>query len=129
VTWKLEFFEVDQGKTIGTIMYDGTQMVVEGALNSLVDGRSPEDVLEIYDGWSNGYASARLVGEKRAMPQGGVRVPTMAERSKAMKNLFETNRFQDRQTGEVYDPVAVPPDPTPGEEDEGGATPSTPPGG
>jgi hypothetical protein len=125
VTWKLEFFEVDQGDAIGTITYDGTQMVVEGALHSLIDGRSPEDVLETYAGWSNGYASARLVGEKRPMPQGGVRVPTMAERSRAMKNLFETNRFQDQQTGELYEPVAVPPDPDPGEESDGGAAPST----
>jgi hypothetical protein len=125
--WKLEFFEVAQGSVIGTVTFDGTNMTVEGALSGLVDGRSPEDVLETYDGWSNGYASSRLVGEKRPMPQGGTRIPTMAERDKAMTNFLETNRFQDRQTGEVYDPVAVPPDPNPDEEDEGGSTPSTTP--
>jgi uncharacterized protein (DUF433 family) len=44
--WKLEFFEVAQGSAIGTVTFDGTTMTVEGALSGLVDGRSPDDVLD-----------------------------------------------------------------------------------
>jgi hypothetical protein len=57
------------------------------------------------------------------MPQGGVRVPTAAEQKKAMKNFLETNRYVDPSVGEEYKPAGVPPDPTPGTEEDGG-TPS-----
>jgi hypothetical protein len=118
VNWKLEFFDVNQGETIGTVTYDGSALITEGPVSGLVDGRSPDEVLAFYDGWSNGYVSSRLAGEKRPMPQGGTRIPTMAERGKAMKNFFETNRYQDA-AGEVYDPVGVPRDPDPGTEADG----------
>jgi hypothetical protein len=127
VSWKLEFFDVAQGDTIGTVTYDGAALTVDGPLAGLVDGRSPDELLELYSGWSNGYVSSRLAGTRRPMPQGGTRIPPMADRAKAMKNFLETNRYVDPGSGEEFDPVGVPSDPNPDEEDEGGDVTSTAP--
>jgi hypothetical protein len=128
-SWTLEFYDVDDGDALGSVTYDGQRMTAEGSMvQEMIEDHSPEEVLELYNGWSNGYVSARLAGDKRPLPQGGTRIHTQAEQGKAMKNLMETTTYQDPTTGEEYDPVDVPPDPTPGEEEDGGQAPTAPPG-
>lgn len=123
--WRLEFYDVSDGDELGSATFDGRRLTTDGDLVAeIVEGHSPAEVLELYNGWSNGYVSARLVGDKRTMPQDGTRIPTTAEHKKAMTNFFETNRYVDPTTGEEYDPVEVPADPTPDPEgnDAPGAT-------
>jgi hypothetical protein len=115
--WKLEFYGVSDGRELGSITFDGKKMTGERTGVEAIEGYdSPDDVLARYDGWSNGYVSARLAGEKRTMPQGGTRIHTSAEHAKAMKDLRETTHYVDPETGEDYDPPEVPADPTPGAE-------------
>jgi hypothetical protein len=125
-SWTLEFYDVADGDDLGTVTFDaatGALTADSAMVQEIVEGHSADELLEQYNGWSNGYVSSRLQGEKRTMPQGGVRVPTAAEQKKAMKNFLETNRYVDPSVGEEYKPAGVPPDPTPGTEEDGG-TPS-----
>lgn len=60
----IEFFD-DEG-VIGTIEYDEGDLVADILLQSVAQswiagGRDPADFEDAYDGWSNGYASARLI--------------------------------------------------------------------
>jgi hypothetical protein len=127
-SWTLEFYDVSDGDELGSVTYDGTTMTtVGGMVAEIVEGHSPQETLELFNGWSNGYVSARLAGAKRPLPQGGTRIPTTAEHEKAMTNFLETNRYVDPENGEEYDPVDVPPDPNPDEEEDGGDATPTPP--
>jgi hypothetical protein len=120
-SWTIEFYDVADGDDLGSVEFDGRTMTATSDMaGEMIEGADPEDVFERYRSWSNGYVSSRLKGEKRTMPQGGARIPTMDERKKAMANVLETTRYVDPQTGEEYDPVEVPADPFPDEGDQGG---------
>jgi hypothetical protein len=128
MSWTIEFYDVSDGDDLGYVTYDANTgaMTTNGVMiQEIVEGLSPDEVLERYNAWSNGYVSSRLAGEKRTMPQGGVRVPTAAEQKKAMRNFLETNRYVDPTTGDEYKPAGIPADPTPGTEEDGGSTPSS----
>jgi hypothetical protein len=111
--WELEFFSVSTGNVLGTVAYDGQSMTVTGRVGDMVEGVTPDEVLERYDGWSNGYVSARRPGEKRAVaaPSGAVLLRPVAERDAAIKTFVETNHYVDTQTGEMYEPKDPPPVP------------------
>jgi hypothetical protein len=118
--WTLEFFEVSSGQVLGRAQWDGAVFMVDHAIRSMVDwDAGAQDFLERYDGWSNGYVSARRPGEKnrQVVAGGAVRLPSVAESDQAVKDLVETTHYWDEEAGAMYEPLAAPADPTPDAED------------
>jgi hypothetical protein len=114
--WKLEFYDVAVGGELGSVTFDGSRMTTEGVATDLVEGQSADEVLAEFNGWSNGYVSARLAGDKRTIPQGGTRIHTEVEHDRAFTDFLETTHYVDPDSGEPYEPAGVPADPTPGDE-------------
>jgi len=117
----LEFFSVDSGAVYGRVRFDGEQLHAEGRARDMIEDMTPAEVLERYDGWSNGYVSDRRLGERPlTRDRGPVRLRPVAERDAALKEHIETTHFFDEKSRELYDPKALPPDPSPDpEENEG----------
>jgi hypothetical protein len=112
--YTLEFFLVSTGEVLGRVVWNGHTLAADAAVNSMVGNRDPEEFLQTYDGWSNGYVSARRPGEDRAtVPSGGVKLIAAVDRDAAVKEHFETEHIVDPETGEDWDPKAPPPDLTP----------------
>jgi hypothetical protein len=115
--WVLEFFDVTTGANVGTVRFDGERLFADSSVVSLVDGLAPEDVLAKYQGWSNGYVAARLEGTKRPKPQGAMKMRPAAETDALVKDHVETTHFFDDTAGELYEPVSVPDDPSPDDDE------------
>jgi hypothetical protein len=113
----LEFSDVSSGALIGRVRYDGALLLADPSVRSLIQDMTPDDVIERFDGWSNGYVVARRPGEKRPRPQGSVMLPPTEETDAAVTELVETNRFVDTTTGEEYEPHDAPGTPDTGDDD------------
>jgi hypothetical protein len=61
MNWVIEFVTVYEEKVIGRVSYGTDGLVVDPAVHTVVDGMTPAEIEESYDGWSNGYVSARKV--------------------------------------------------------------------
>lgn len=60
MTWTLEFYDVDTNEPHGQIRFDGKKLDMDPGLEDRVDpDELPADVLDRWDGWSNGYTSCR----------------------------------------------------------------------
>jgi hypothetical protein len=118
--WVLEFFEVSTGRVIGRAQFDGAMLLLDPAIRPMADaGMGPEGFLERYDGWSNGYVSARRPGEegRRVITGAAVKLPPAAESDAAVQDLVETTHYWDEEAGSMYEPPVAPTDPSPDAED------------
>lgn len=117
--WTLEFFVVSTGTVLGSVVFDGDLMTVDPGARGIVRDLTPVEVLERFDGWSNGYVSARRPGEKgRLAPGGGTKMLPVADADAALKDHVETTHFFDEESGELWEPLDVPEDPTPDDDAE-----------
>ncbi len=59
----------------------------------------------------------RFSGNEGDLEFDSVRLSSVADADKAMKNHIETTHYFDEETGNFYEPTDVPPDPRPDEDD------------
>lgn len=59
--WKIEFTDVDTNAVIGTVEFDGQGITASRTLLSVIADRGPQEILDDFDGWSNGYISSKKV--------------------------------------------------------------------
>lgn len=57
MSWVIEFREVGTDELIGRVFQDGS--TDNSSMASMVVGMEPDEILERFDGWSNGYVKAR----------------------------------------------------------------------
>lgn len=57
MTWIIKFTKVDTDELIGQVFQDGS--TDNPYMASMVAGMEPDEILERFDGWSNGYVKAR----------------------------------------------------------------------
>jgi hypothetical protein len=65
-TWTIQFVTVSTGVPTGEVRFNGTEMEVDPAVASVVDGYEPEDVFERFSEWSNGYVKSQRIGDVEA---------------------------------------------------------------
>jgi hypothetical protein len=59
--WILEFNLVG-GEPVGRVVFDGSEMTADPGLSGIVDeDDDPADIVQRFDGWSNGYVQSRKI--------------------------------------------------------------------
>ncbi len=109
----IEFVTVEDEQLVGRVVFDGGQLAADPPLRDLVEaflsGQPAAEFEETYDGWSNGYISARKVMATKLRP--------VTDRDAALKQHLKTTHFVDTESGQLSEPQSPPVDATSGEDD------------
>ncbi len=78
MSWQIDFVTVESQEPVGVVIYDDVSITAEGSMENVVTGMEPDEILEKYDGWSNGISAELRPSYFSRISSGSIPVTTFS---------------------------------------------------